>query len=354
MERRQRILMVAVGMMVAAVLASRIVPWVIKPFAEHEKKMKKAKEDLAEYKAIVEMKSLLRENYRDMARKTFADDPELKERATEAGKQLHAIMSRVANKCKLDRLTVNRALDRTKKGGVTITNVSVTGQGPLAEVVRLLEEIYKLPYLIRVRSIALTPTMSKKDQIMKVKVDVESLVLPPHDLVGDEPLEVASAETTTRPATDRLQLEDKTLYRKIAQKDIFSPQVRVAKTDDKRPTNRNTRRSTPKGKDTRGNVLVTIANRFPWTDPSSGQQYLIQEACTRDTRTKEKLLFRVGDKFHNQGILIYVDSRGAVVREGNGWVLFPVGKTLKDSEPLTPETHPYLYHAVQQQVGTSG
>lgn len=354
MEKRQRILMIAVGAMLAAVLVSRIVPWVIKPFTENEKKMKKAKEDLAEYRGIVAMEKDLRDEYRDMARKTFANDPDLKERATEAGKQLHAILSKVASKCKLDRLTVNRALDRTQKGGVTITKVTVGGQGPLSEVVRLLQEIYQLPYLIRVRNISLTPTMDKKKQIMKVKVDVESLVLPPHDLVGEEPLVVASSETATRPATDRLQLEDKTLYAKIAQKDIFMPQRPVVKKDDKQA--RPTRRGAPprRGKNTGEQVLVTLANRFPWTDPSSGQQYLIQEACTRDTRTQEKLLFRVGDEFHKQGTLIYVDTRGAVVRRGNDWVLFPIGKSLKDSEQVTPETHPYLYHAVQQQVGTSG
>ncbi len=347
MEKRQRYLMIAVGVLLAFGVVSRLVPWLLDPITSADKRIRSYQRKIKEYRGKIEQKPFLLEKYRSLASKTLG----LSE--TEAGQALHAKMVEVAKTSRLQRPTIGQAFlrsftDQETRSRITIVKVAISGQGSIAEVVRFLENFYKLPYLVRIRTLSLNPFHQRKGMLLKINADVEALVLQSHPLVDPETVETAELDMKKLPPSDRYKPEKAKFYQQVVQKNIFEPVVKVA---SEQPKERTPVRGRPprRGRDAREDVILVLATRYPWVDPQDGTEYLIQEAVTRNSRTKEKLVRRVGEDFHGQGTLVYVDSYGAVVRTPQKqYLVFPLGKTLKDGESLSPEMHPDLYRAVQE------
>jgi hypothetical protein len=349
MERRQRIMVIGVIALLVFGLFTRIGPWFLDPILSGDKELAKYRKQYKQISARVDAQDKLRTRYRDLAKRSFSLDP------TEAGIELNAQLQGVAESAKLDRPAINKALPRNfkdKRTGarVTVVKVRVSGQGSVQDVVNFMGEFYRLPYLVQIRQVSLTPSWAKKGMTMKLEVDVETLVLQTNPLMGSGPVETADLNPQTRPKAERLARKAVKAYDLIGTKNIFMPIVPpvAKKVDPKKPSRGTPKGQTPRAKKGAGNVVIVGVTRYPWRDMSTGKEYLIQEVLTRDNR-KEDLLFRAGEQL-GVGELVYVDSTGAVVRTTKQELYFyPLGKSLEEYERLDPTLHPEKYYAVKQQ-----
>ncbi|MBN1344495.1 MAG: hypothetical protein JXQ73_17530 [Phycisphaerae bacterium] len=346
MEKRQKILIAAVAVLGVVGVATKGRTWFFARMDKLDNDLRKAKDDYKKYSAKVDMKGQLEERYRTLASKTFAEGNTVDDRVEDAGKNLKALLLEVAQKSKIGRPTINKALDQTtgRRSGarLSVVKVNVSGQGAAKDIITFLGEFYKLPYLVRIRQLSLTPHYTRTGEAqLKMGADIEALVLP------DGPAaRVAKIDEKPRPEANRLERKSIEAYAMIWEKNPFQPIV-PPPPDPKKPDGKMDR-PTRRGAKPRGEILVVGVTRYPWQDPKTGQEYLVQEVLTRNTADKAKQLHRVGDSL-GEGSVVYVDSYGAVVRKPNKeYYFYPLGKALKDGERLDPQSHPEQYRAVQQ------
>jgi hypothetical protein len=350
MEKRQRIMIGAVAVLALVGVATKGRTWFFAGLDKANRDYKKAQDQYKEYKATVAQKKELEKRYRSLAAKTFAKGETVDERVEEAGKDLKALLLDVAQKSKISKPNINKVLDQKtgrKRSGARlhVVKVNVSGQGPAKSIITFLGEFYKLPYLVRIRSLSLTQQYARKGEPqLKLQVDVEALVLPDGPK-GGEPVKIADINEKPRPEANRLKRKSVEGYAMVWKTNIFDPQIPQREPSKPPPTpgKRNIRTRKP-----RGEILVVGVTRYPWRDTKTGQDYYVQEVLTRNTADKAKRVCRVGEKL-GEGDVVYVDSYGAVVRKPNKeYFFYALGKALKDGERLDPQLHPDQYRAVQQ------
>lgn len=353
MEKRQRIMVIVVVALGLIGLVTKAGPWLLEPLLKEDKKLLEYQRQYKKAKAKLAQKEELRKRYRTLAKRTLA----LSEKG--AGTALHAQLQAVAAGSRLGKPQIDQTRPRTYKDEGTGARMlamcgGVKGQGSVQNVVDFLGAFYELPYAMQIRQITLSPSYPTKGSMyVMADFNVEALVLPPNRLVGKDPVETAPLNPTTRPKDKRMKRDNMAAYSLVASKNVFEPTIppppKPAKKDDKK--RRPPQRPGRKGRDPRPDTKLVVLSRYPWIDPVTGQEHLIQEVTTRDVKTKENRIYRFGDTF-DEGSLIYVDSAGAVVRKGGQelWY-YPAGKALTDCERLDPELHPDQHWAVQQLEG---
>lgn len=352
MERRQKILMIILGCAALGVATVQFGPGLIAPFTKADRDLKAAKKELDRLTAVVSKKTELQEAYRALAIKTISLNPE------QAAKDLHAIIQGVAESSKIHRPTINKAIIRPSKDPVTkalttVVTVVVTGEGKVQDVVAFLDAFYRLPYMIYITELKLTPQPSRVGMTttMKFEAKVETFVLQPSPMVGKRPVETANLDPKTRPKAERLAGKYLSSYSTIWSKNIFSPPPPPLASSPTPPPTPIPPRPGPvqPHRDTgRGATILVGVARYPWYDGNQAEATIIQEAITRNERTNEKRVIRVGEAL-DVGSLILVDASGAVVRTANREVYFyPLGKPLTESTRLDPSTQPDLYRTVQE------
>lgn len=354
MEKRRRILIIIVGVLLLFGLIVKGKPWLIDPLTKIDREIAEAKERLEEKALNVEAKHELRDRYLKLARRTLSLNKE------EAGKELRAILARLTksvglDKCQIDPPSERKNLkDPTYGGTIVVVRSGVKGPGTVKQWVDFLEAFYKLPYAMQISQIAFTQNMiDRKGDItvmLTADIDVEAIVLPGSEFVPVAMVKTADlSPTSTRPASDRLK-RDPAAHRMVWQKDIFTPTVAKAPVATRPAPTAVVKkgRFEPKKKQIGTTVLVGVT-RWPWVDPKTGKEYLIQEVMTRNAQLNEKLIIRRGEKLDGEE-LIYVDSGGAVTQDNRGQLWFyPLGKPLESRVEFTdPKTAPEAWWAVQQ------
>jgi hypothetical protein len=355
MEKRRQMLMIALGVAAALVVLVQFGPKIIAPFTAANRQLKAAQKRQAQLTAEVSKKSELQEAYRALAARTLSLN------ADAAGKELHSVLNDLAQTARIGRPIINKPIERTSRDRVTrspltVISVLVQGEGQIGDVVNFLDAFYRLPYMLYITELRLTPAQVKTGQVIKFEAKVETLVLQPNTVVGRRQVTTAPLEPHLRGKADRLAQKNASEYKQVAAKNIFAQQVPVVQAPPQPPpptpvpANRFATAQPQKPDNRNKTILVGIA-RYPWYDGGTGGTTIYQEAITRNDLTNEKRVIRVGESL-DVGTLVLVDSSGAVVRTGSREVylyyLYPLGKPLTESTKLDPGTQPDLYKTVQE------
>jgi hypothetical protein len=358
MEKRQRILIIIIGALVVFGMISKGKPWLIDPLTKIDRDIAEAKAKLDEKCLNIERKDDLRDRYLKLAKKTLSTDAE------QAGKELRAILAELAKSVGLPKAQIDPPIprrnirDRLHGGRIAVVRSGVKGPGTVKQWVDFLEAFYKLPYAVQIAQITFSQHMiNRKGKIsvtLNGDVDVEAIVLPASDFVPQAMVKTADLSPKGRKvAASRLE-RDAASLRNIYKKDIFTPVLALKPPPTTKPTdNRVANKSTQsRFKKRKGTTLVVGVTRWPWTDPKSRKEHLIQEVMTRNDLTKEKLIVRIGERLDDitDAKLVYVDSTGAVARTSDQKLWFyPLGKPLKEHVAFNdPEIAPEAWWAVQQ------
>jgi hypothetical protein len=354
MEKRRRMVMIALGSLVALGLTIKVGPYLIKPLTEGGDKLKRAKKEFRDLTEEVAKKTELQDAYRVLALRTLSRKPDL------AAKALHALLLELAEKNQLGRPTVSKPSlrefkDIATKANMTVVRVTLGGEGQLKGVVAFLDAFYRLPYMVYITDLTLTPFQTRGGQFIKLDATVETLVLQDNPMKGERPVATAVLEPEKRGKSDRLAGKDLSEYARIFAKDIFAVYVPPP---PPQTTSRPLPPTTPRfpvanRPDPQANTVLVLVTRYPWYDVEQGTETLYQEAVTRNEQTKEKRVIRAGETFgfaDRAGTLVLVDSTGAVVRTTTQDMYFyPLGKAFTESTRLDPNSQPDLYRAVLEQ-----
>jgi len=286
---------------------------------------------------------------------------------TEVKNALSQELMRLAVASKLLKPSVRpRKLLKSKKSkGVVRVPISVMAQGKLDQVARFLGAVYDLPYLVRVREVRISPTGGKGSELVALSLQVESLVLPETSknrkfVRGTKTfdLSVNPEERLPRdpPVLDR-PIEE---YAALAERHPFhgyrpppkiaSRPVRTARSS--RFGGRGSRRTTrtpPPAADPRTFTKVESSLSYP------GVQGLVQEVGLRNTKTKARILLRVGDELKvldakgagtPEGRIILVHPYGFVTQSGDERRFYARGMLLSDAEVVGENTEPAIRAAL--------
>jgi len=186
MNTREKKLLIAVGVAIGvAICAKTVYPKWVAPMFDYDKDIARLKDECDDLEFELSRMEHARETYREYVYRTGGTDTD------KVGDLFKPELNGLLKQCRLNDVSVGSKSDRTVgKGDLIALNYSVTGEGPLDNVVRFLKCFYEMPYIMRFKTVTLTPEKSTKKRrgrrgrrsqrrdVVKVSGHLEVLVLP--------------------------------------------------------------------------------------------------------------------------------------------------------------------------------
>ncbi len=361
MSKREKTLAVVVGAVAVVMVGWKLVDkLVIEPAERLDTRIRAANSKLNNLGDLLSQKVHYVRQWDDLAAGTLAASDEA------AVTRLDAEIKALLEKHKLQRVSVTPQgagpLGRTKLRQVRF---SINAQGNVADVVGLLHGFYRLPYLVRIRDLTLSPVGKSKGEQLKVTARIETLVLPSTKIVPD--LQVAPADAAEGDGPGRL-IRGATLasFAGIAKRNPFAPwepppppppppPTQVVKTPTPtKPVER------PVRQDREADRKVVKALLSYW-DEDAGElveEVVVAQAGNAPTPRRrrgsaqpeqgEEERIRVGDKLDGL-TLVRIHWLGAVAEDkaGKKTYVYPLGMKLSQRQELANDTDEELLRAYE-------
>jgi len=362
MSKREKTLAVVVGAVAVLMVGWKLVDkLVIEPAERLDTRTRAANSKLNNLGDLLSQKVHYVKQWDDLAARTLAVSDEA------AVTRLDAEIKALLEKHKLQRVSVTPQgagpLGRTKLRQVRF---SVNAQGKLADVVGLLHGFYRLPYLVRIRDLTLSPVGKSKGEQLKVTARIETLVLPSTKIVPN--LQVAPPEAAEGDGPGRLA-RGATLasFAGIAKRNPFAPwepppppppppprKTEVVKKPPTKPAKQPARQD-------RGAEKKVVKALLSYWDEDAGE--LVEEVVVAQTGSAptpkrrrgspqpaqgDEERIRVGDKLDGL-TLVRIHWLGAVAQDkaGKKTYVYPLGMKLSQRQELANDTDEELLRAYE-------
>lgn len=345
MSRREKILaVVVVGLLVVVVGGKLMGRLVIGPARQLDARIRAAEARRRQMESTLQQKSAYIAQWVELGSRTLGPDDA--RARTRLDWQVKALLEQHG----LRRASVHPLGTRTNsKTELKEVPFAVTAEGSLRQIVGFLYSFYRLPYLLRLRELTLSPTGRTGSGTIKMSIKIETLVLPVTKYVQA----VVSAEGSANPLEGHGRLgKNATLgsYAGIYQKEIFAawkpPKPKPPPPPKPRRPRGPKRPPKPPRLDPQRDSTRVVALLSYW-DESAAK--LIEEVVTYNDRTKQQQRIRLGQTLDGSK-LVLVHWLGAVVQEpGSGkQYVYPLGLKLSQREELSRARYPELCQALQE------
>ena len=361
MSKREKTLAVVVGAVAVMMIGWKLVDkLVIEPAEQLDTRIQAANRKLENLDQVLAQKVHYVSQWQDLASRTMAVSDEA------AVTRLDAEIKALLEKHKLQRVSVTPQgagpLGRTKLRQVRF---SVNAQGKLTDVVGLLYGFYRLPYLMRIRDLTLSPVGKSKGTQLKVTARIETLVLPSTKIVPNP--QVAPADATEGDGPGRL-VRGATLasFAGIARRNPFAPWEPppppppppptkvVKKPTPAKPVER------PVRQDREADKKVVKALLSYWDDEAGElvEEIVVAQPGSAPTPKRrrgspqpeqgEEQRIRVGDELDGL-TLVRIHWLGAVAEDkaGKKTYVYPLGMKLSQRQELANDTDEELLRAYE-------
>lgn len=176
---RQKVLTIAVLSLVGLTIGRSVVmSMVVEPYRDLGTSIQRKENELARYDADIALQWASLEKWRAFGARTLGTEVHV------AQNRFDGDMKRLLQLNKLSKAAVRPKTHRKLKNGLVMVPFSVQAQGGLANVVQFLTAFYERPYLARITSLSLAPVSSKKQSVLVMRLDAETVVLPDTELSG--------------------------------------------------------------------------------------------------------------------------------------------------------------------------
>ena len=197
MTQGEKTLGMLVGLMLLGFMGLKILTGlVLEPARTLDAQIAAAKVELTKYNNALALKAEYVGEWTNMVGRTLgATEPETITR-------LNGELNRLLAKHRLDKFSIKpQGALRLGRSGVRIVRFGLSGDGDLSTIVGLLEEFYRLPYILRMRSLSLNPAAADPGRRFKMTASVETLLLPETQFANTVP---ASPDATEQAGPGRL------------------------------------------------------------------------------------------------------------------------------------------------------
>lgn len=198
-ERRKRILLLVLGLMLVAYSGEWLWSWATGPFQALRQKQQSLEKDIEKHRLALAQARRAAKEMAVWRRRSLPADPQV------ARSVYQAWLLQIVKRSGL----TGPAVDSTQpapRGGYSAITFTLQARGSLDEWVRWLHEFYRAGHLHQIRSMALTPVGNKG--LLDVAVSIETLALDDAELadrLGEEPSDRLAFATLAdyRPILDR-------------------------------------------------------------------------------------------------------------------------------------------------------
>lgn len=244
---------------------------------------------------------------------------------------------------------------RLGKNEVSVLVYNVKAEGTVEQIVRLLFELYRQPYLVRCKNVSIKPVLNKAPNPgapavpsgrLSLSMYVETPILPPDKKVPK--VEVAELAPDKRKPEGRTFLATAEDYTSVIKRSLFEPYTPptpvVRAPDPPKPHVPTTQPPKvdvppPPPPDSRlvlNRILISpLVQQIVLTDPAN--------ATAEDKRVE------VGDSLYG-GVLIYIHATGAVSeredKNGKTRTLHMISQPLQQGQVLSMTEHPAVWDAL--------
>jgi hypothetical protein len=368
MTRREKILALCVGGTLGGLALVTLVRWsVLSPFQSVRDQIAEEHRRSKNLRTTLQQVENVEEEWQTLTAQTLADD------CQEAQRRFHEDMQHLLNLHGLREAKISPGGFKAYKDGSRGVPLTINGAGTLKEIVGFLCDFYCRDYLARLDRVRITadqavlgdvntnrpraggmrpgrtpppssrrePTFGPDGPALKVSISAITLVLP--KLPG---LKHPVAEKIIELPGGRLQRE-RAAYNAILDRNPFMPhqekQVVVTPTTQSRQET----------------ATVTPATQ-PAVDPRAGAEQKLVKATTcldgepvayvydAQQRDQPPEKFYVDGQI-DDGRLVLIHPRGLVVRVGVQDYFYPLGKSFRDREELSPDDHPDVWEALRHE-----
>ncbi|HUW81390.1 MAG TPA: hypothetical protein VMZ31_01185 [Phycisphaerae bacterium] len=360
MSKRERILAVVVGAVAVVMIGWKLVDkLVIEPAERLDTRIQAAKRKLDNLGQLLAQKVHYVRQWDDLAARTLAVSDE----AVVTG--LDAKIKALLEKHKLQQVSVTPQgagpLGRTKLRQVRF---GVNAQGKLTDVVGLLYGFYRLPYLVRIRDLTLSPVGKSKGDQLKLTARIETLVLPSTKIVPD--LQVAPADASEGDGPGRLT-RGATLasFAGIARRNPFvpwepppPPPTKPREVVTKPPPRQPAEPAVRQDRDADKKVVKALLSYWDEDAGELVEEVVVAQTGSAPTRKRrrgspepeqgEEERIRVGDKLDGL-TLVRIHWLGAVAEDeaGKKTYVYPLGMKLSQRQELANDTDEELLRAYE-------
>lgn len=338
MNRREKLLLIAFGVLVALLAGYQMVQrLVVAPLERKRSAIAAQQKRVREYEAELALLPPMVELWQELGRRTIDTDP------ARGLIRFQDEMMRLIRESGLgdsDFAVRNPRRQTDRRTGLTRLHLQLSMEGTLSEVVAWLRRFYELPFVARFESLTLTPSESRGgDRVLKVTARVSTTVLPETRLGGVvRPLilEDSGARLVRHRAEDAA-------YAILVDKEMFwryvpppPPPPPPPKREGK-PPKRTEEPPPPRVPKINDPSVIVALLMYP------GQH----EIVTRRPGSNERKIYRIGDRI-DDGELVMVHPYGAVIRLGDRAYLYPPNAALNREDQRVPlEEVPAVVQAME-------
>jgi hypothetical protein len=180
------------------VISKAVYPAWIAPYLTLDERIAERKTELDRLQELEERVERARKDYQTLVARAGSFDIEAVQ--TDVWDRVNGLIE----KHQLQNVSVTPGRQHSdRKTKIESKSLSVSATGTLESTIRFLEDLSELPHVVRVGTTSFSPARSgrtrSKEEIMKVRVPLELIVLPPHKVVGKiDPAELARPEQVVR------------------------------------------------------------------------------------------------------------------------------------------------------------
>lgn len=319
---RQKILTIIVLSLAGLTIGRSVVmSMIVRPYRDLGASIERKESELTGYDADIALQWASLDKWREFGARTLGTEAHV------AQNRFDGDLKSLLQSNKLSKAAVRPKTHRRLKNGLVLVPFSVQAQGGLANVVQFLTAFYERPYLARITSLNLAPVSSKKQSVLVMRLDAETVVLPDTKLSGA--VRAMDQDEGSFEQRKRYAADGKEALAMLTQKHLFErwvkppPEPTVVKTRPKaapptKPKAPKPEPPKPKPRPPDPSVIVALLSY-----PGHG------EVVTLHPGTKVRTVHYLGEEMAG-GKLVMVHPLGAVVGiEDEYWVL-PNGAKVDD------------------------
>ncbi len=241
------------------------------------------------------------------------------------------------------------------RNGVRVLNGTVSAQGKLEDLVRFMFELHRQPFAVRIKNLTVAQVRkgaelaraSAADKgLLKMSARLETLILPPNQMVQPSWIQVAALSPENRQPVPRTMLASVADYKPMLDKKMFQP---YEPPPPPPPPPRDPAPPTP----------PTQAERPPEPPPPPpppprdaqmivgrllssprGQIVVLEDPRQRGGVEEHR---EIGEEMYG-GMLIFVHPQGAVTEKDGERRFHPIGEPLQNCQPLTEREQPLVFN----------
>jgi len=354
MSKREKILALVVGAMVAALLGSKLIGVLVVDRArELTRNISAAESKLGSLDAVLLNKQSYIEQWMDLGSRTLAADEA--RAVTRLDEQLKGLIA--AHKL-VDSSVTPQGAGPMGKTGLRELRFRISARGELKDIVAFVYGFYRLPYMLRMTNLSLSSSGKSKEGMIKITASIATLILPATKFVK----EIVPAPANASEQEEGRRLGSKATlasFASIYERNILAPWQEPPPPPKIKPrppqSGLKPKPPLPKPKPKprapsldpeRANTKVVALLSY-W-DPIAAE--LVEEVVTNNQRRGQETEKRIklGQKLDGLSLTM-IHWLGAVATDESSKksYVYPLGLKLSEREELTEQNHPDIYHALK-------